>query len=490
MSLTQKVASGAVWTISAGLISRFVGLIGTLIITRYLAPEVVGEITAATVLAFAASWVTQLGFNQYVLVRGGEGPGPVFHATMLSLGCAVVALALMALMASHLSSFFNAPHLDLYLPGMALSVFIRRLGSTPDKLLLRQMRFRMVAVATALGEMTYAVVAVTLVVFTELGGFGIVIGNIVQATVVTGITVVACGLSSWLAPIRLRWQRTKEILMFGLPLGAETVLSESARYGDKLLFAKLFGTATTGEYNLAYSLADLPAAYVGEQVSNILLPTLMQVDATKRKQVLVRAIGLLALATFPMAVGLAAIAHTLVDVLLPDRWQGVAPYLVVLAAVSVFRPINGLISQYLISVERNNILLGVEVIRVVVLFVGIAVLSLFGPLVAALAVGLAAFAHTCGLLFAVHGDGSVLRGLLSALWVPVVACVVMTTIVLGLRFVVGSVSGLGEVILLAGEILSGACGYIAAMFIFGRAASREALVLVRGALQSKASLAR
>jgi PST family polysaccharide transporter len=485
MSLAHKVTSGAAWTIAAGLVSRFVGLLGTLIITRFLAPEVMGEVAAATVLAFTASWLTQFGFNQYIMVRGGEGREPVFHATVLSLGCALIALSLMAIAAPHLTQVFNAPHLGLYLPGMALAVFIRRMGSTPDKLLLRQMRFRTVATATALGEVTYSAVAVTLVVTTDLGGFAIVVANIVQAAVVTSVVSVACGLASWLSPVKLRWARVREIFGYGLPLGAETALYESARYGDKILFARLFGPGPTGEYSLAYNLADLPASYVGEQVSNVLLPTLMQVDPGRRQGVLIRAIGLLALVTFPMAVGLAAIAHTLIDVLLPDRWQGVAPFLVVLAAVSVFRPINGLISQYLISIERNHALLGAEIVRVVVLFAGIILLARFGPLIAALAVGAAAFVHTCGLLYSVHGDGSLLRGLLGALRTPVLASLTMVSVVLSLRYAVGPRDGLAEMLLLGGEIVSGACGYAAAMFAFGRRESREVIALARGVLQAR-----
>jgi O-antigen/teichoic acid export membrane protein len=487
MSLAQKVTSGAAWTIAAGLVSRFVGLLGTLIITRFLVPEVMGEVTAATVLAFTASWLTQLGFNQYIMVRGGEGREPVFHATILSLGCALLALSLMALLAPHLTQFFNAPHLGLYLPGMALAVFIRRIGSTPDKLLLRQMRFRTIAIATAAGEVTYSALAVTLVINTDLGGFAIVIANIVQAAVVTGTTSAACGLSEWLTPVRLKWSRVREIFRYGLPLGAETALYESARYGDKILFAKLFGPAATGEYGLAYNLADLPATYVGEQVSNVLLPTLMQVEPERRQGVLIRAIGLLALVTFPMAVGLAAIAHTLVDVLLPDRWQGVAPFLVVLAAVSVFRPVNGLISQYLVSIERNNALLGAEVVRVVVLFVGIALLAQFGALIAALAIGLAAFVHTCSLLYSVHGDGSLLRGLLAALRTPIVASLSMVSFVLALRYAIGPVDGIAEMLLLGGEIAGGAGGYALAMFAVGRRESREVIALARGVIQARAA---
>lgn len=487
MSLAKKATSGAAWTIGVGLASRGMGLVGTLILTRFLAPHVMGEVITATVIAFMASWATQLGFNQYVLVRADQGREPVFHATVLSLGTAVIVFGAVALAAPLLGSMFNAPNLHLYLPGMTLAVFIRRVGGIPDKLLLRQMRFRTVALAAGLGEVTYTVVATTLVVTTDLGGTAVVIGNIIQACVITGITIAACGLRSWILPTPLRWSRIKEVLGFGLPLGIEVFLYESARYGDKLVYTRLFGAGTTGEYNLAYNLADLPAAYVGEQVSNVLLPTLLAVDVARRKTVLVRAIGMLALVTFPMAAGLAVIAHTLIDVLLPDHWHGVAPLLAVLAAMSVFRPINGLISQYLISVERNTRLMAIEIVRVIVLFGGLVVFAIFGPVAAAFAVGLAAFAQMCGLLHSVHGDGSFLKGVIAVLRAPALACLAMAAVVLTIRTLVGPVDGAREGMLLAAEMVSGACTYAAAMFILGRAATLELLTLARGALRPRAA---
>jgi PST family polysaccharide transporter len=483
MSLVKKATAGAVWTIGAGLLSRSVGLIGTLILTRFLAPEVMGEVVTAAVVAFMANWATQLGFNQYVLVRGDQGKEPIFHATVLSVGSALLVFAPLALAAPLIGPLVNAPNLHLYLPGMTLAVFIRRLGAVPDKLLLKRMKFRTVAAAAALGEVSYTCVAIALVVTTELGGTAIVVGNIVQACVITGITAAACGLESWLTPVRLRWERVKEIFLFGLPLGIEAFLYESARYGDKVVFTRLFGAARTGEYNLAYNLADLPAAYVGEQVSNVLLPTLLHVDAHHRKRVLVRAIGMLALVTFPMAAGLAIISRTLVDVLLPDQWHGVATFLSVLALGSVFRPINGMISQYLLSVERNAALMGLELLRVAVLFGGLVILGFGGPFAAAVAVGLGGFAHTCGLVRAIHGDGTFLKGLMKVLRAPVLSCVAMGVVVLSIRASFGPVDGYREGILLAAELLGGVCTYPIAMFVFGRSVTLEALTLARGVLQ-------
>ena len=483
-SLAHRATRGVAWTVASGLIARGVGLVGTLIVTRFLAPDVVGEVTTATVLAFSASWITQLGFNQYVLVRG-ETREALFHATFASLVLAATALSVMALTGPHLANWFNAPKLHEYLPGMALAVFIRRIGSTPDKLLLRSMRFRTVAIASACGELAYAATAVSLIALFDFGGHGIVIGNIVQSVVIVGITIGACGVRDWLVPTRLHWQRFKEVLSFGAPLGLETMLYEFARYGDKLVYTRLFGPARTGEYSLAANLADLPAVYVGEQVSNVLLPTMLQVEGARRQGILARAIGMLAMLTFPMAIGLAAIAHTLVDVLLPSRWQGVAPFLVVLASVSLFRPINSLISQYLISMERNRMLLGLEMLRVATLFAALLLLGQIGPLAAAFAVGMAAFAHCCGLLYAIHGDGAFLRTMLAGLRAPVLSCIAIVVAVLTVRTAFGPVEGYGEAVLLVTETAAGACAYVGGMFLFGRTAVREALALASGALRPK-----
>jgi len=488
VSLAVSAMRGAAWTIATGLVSRFLGLVGTLVLTRYLAPAVMGEVVTAMVVAFMASWATQLGINQYLLVRGDdENTASVFHATILSLTLAMIALACITVAAPQIGELLHSSNLSLYLPGMAMSVFIRRVGGIPEKLLLRRLRFRTVAAATALGEVAYTFTAILLVVTTELQGGAIVIGNIVQASVFAAINIAACGCSSWLTPVRLRLQHMKEILTFGLPLGVEAFLYEAARYGDKLVYTRMFGTARTGEYSLAYNLADLPATYVGEQVSNVLLPMLMRVEASRRPEVLTRAIGMLALVTLPMAVGLAVISQTLIDVLLPDRWAGVAPFLTVLAAVSVFRPINGFISQYLISIERNRRLMNLEVLRVTCLFGGLLLLGMYGPVHAAFAVGVAAFAQTIGLVQAVGNQGRFVAGLADALRAPVMSSSVMAIAVLGVRWLVGPVDGMREGLLLGAEITTGVIVYTAAMFLFGREASVEALRLVVGSIRTRGS---
>lgn len=479
MTIGRKAAAGVMWTIGLGFASRIVGLIGTIVITHHLSPSVMGEVAAASVLAFTANWMTAWGFNQYVIVRAGEGPEAVFHATMLHLGFGLTALVAVAIAGSHLSGFLNAPDLGLYLPGMVIAVAIKRLNSIPDKLLMRQMRFRTVAIATASGEITYVGLAVLLVVTTDLGGLAIIVANIVQALVVSTIEISAEGLRSWLTPVPWNWKKVREILHFGTPLGLESFLSEASRYWDKLAFSRLFGPHATGMYSLAYNLADLPATYIGEHVASVLFPTMVGSEVASRPRIFCRAFGLLLLITLPIAIGLAAVAHTLVELVLSDEWQPVAGFLVVLAAAGVFRPINSIASSLLMASERNTLLLGAEFIKTVILLAGMWALSPFGEIASAVSVG-AAMALQAALLFFVLGRSGFPTGdLLYFARGPAMAAVVLVIAVIATRYGLDQLRAIPVFAQLVVEVFVGAVAYCLGAWLLARDTVNELVEMVR-----------
>jgi len=470
MTLVRKAASGAVWTIGTGVLARIVGLVGTLFITHHLAPSVMGEVASATILALTANWISHWGFNQYVIVKGEENADNLFHATVLHLTCGLAAITLVLTFESQFTEFLNAPNLGDYLPGMALSVAIKRLASIPDKLLMRDMRFKVVAIAGAAGEFTYIALAVGLVLTTDLGGQAIVIANIVQAIITSSIEIAAVGTSRWLTPKPWNWQRAREIFRFGTPLAIETVLSEAGRYWDKLLFARLFGPHHQGMYGLAYNLSDLPATYVGEHVATVLFPTMVQIEPEKRNALFCRACGLLALIVLPMAVGLASVADTLVKLLLPNEWQGVADFLVVVATVAIFRPLNAVISSLLMATERNRMLMLFELLKVILLLTGMWFLSRFGEVPAAAAIGLAMAIQAIGLVLVMATQGFPAGRLLVEFRGPAIAASMIVATVLGLRelFLHWEIAPLA--LQLATEIIGGALVYLLGVWIFARSA--------------------
>jgi len=61
VSLVRDSVRGALWTISSGVASRGVGMLGTLVITRFVAPGEYGEVMVAAVLGMTANQLSTIG---------------------------------------------------------------------------------------------------------------------------------------------------------------------------------------------------------------------------------------------------------------------------------------------------------------------------------------------------------------------------------------------------------------------------------------------
>jgi PST family polysaccharide transporter len=364
-----------------------------------------------------------------------------------------------------------------------LSVLIRRAGSVPDKILAREMRFRELAIANGAGELIFTATAISLAAATDLGGHSIVIGNIVQSVVTTGLIVRATGFG-WLERSPWQWSRFREIMRFGIPTGAAQVFNFASRYWDNLAFAHLFGTGVAGTYNMAYNLADIPAVQVGEQMSGVLLPAMSSLTPEERKAAVVRSTGLMALAVFPLAVGLGAVSESLIALILSDEWQGVAPLLAVLSVLSVVRPMAWGVSSYLASFARNRTLMILEAIKVALLFACIFAFATLGPRWTAGAVGIA-FGVQSGITIAVviRHDGIPAGPMIAAFVRPLAACAVMAAAVLGAREGLSAVGVTRPVFLVPIEIAVGVATFVPAAFVFARPIAKDFLAQLKRALK-------
>lgn len=485
MSLAHKAARGALWTVLSSMGGRAVGVLGTLVMTRFLAPDTIGEVADATILVMTANWLTIWGFGQYSVVKGrGDVTAEVrWHATLFYVGLGVVSLGVFAMLGGYVVPLFGAPDAAQYVPGMALALFIRRLGAMPERVLTQQMNFRASGLSLALGELSYTIAALTLAGL-GYGGMAIVYANLVQSIVVVLILFRAAGIRSWATPTKLSWARIKDMLKFGVPLGIQGIAHQASRYWDKLTISHYFGTGAVGTFNMAYNLADIPAIQVGEQIALVLMPSMAELPRERRPRALERSSAMLSLIIFPLAVGLGLVAYPLIALILPNNeWQEVAPLLAVLTCLSVFRPITWVISAYLEAESKTNRLMFLELLKIGLLILGIAALHPFGLEAAAGAVGIA-FGFTALLgIWVVVREGASWRALLSGFARPLLACGVMALAVLGVDRVLVALGWDYPIIQLVVEIVVGAVAYVIAAFAFARETAIDLLQLLKKALK-------
>jgi len=485
MSLAHKAARGALWTVVSSMGGRAIGVLGTLLMTRFLHPDQIGEVSDATIIAMTANWITIWGFGQYAVVkgRGADAVEVTWHATVAYAVLGTISLGLVALFGGRLAPFFDAPRAAAYVPGMALAWYIRRFGAIPERVLTRQMKFRASGMASVTGEVTYTVVALTLAAGGH-GGWSIVIANIVQSVVMVTVLIRAAGFASWATPSKLRWARFKDMLRFGLPLGVQGIAHGASRYWDNLTISHFFGPGPTGAYNMAYNLADIPAIQVGEQIALVLMPSMAELPPERRARALERSSAMLSLIIFPLAVGLGLIGYPLIALLLPaNDWQQVAPLLTVLACLSVFRPITWVLSAYLEAESKTNRLMFLELGKIGLLIGGIVALHRYGVTVASGAVGIAFGATAVAGVLLVMREGPSPRRMVAGFVQPLAACGVMAAAVLAVHRALVTVGLDHPAVLLVTMIATGAVAYMAAALVLCRATSRDLLELMGKALR-------
>lgn len=475
----KKAVRGAVWTVGLGLGTRLLQMLGTFAITYFLSREVVGEVANAALFALNAHMFTTLGVPTALAARKMDARG-AFHATVQLTITGVVGLGAAIALTGPFSGLLRSPALAKYVIPLAFATLLMRVGTVPERLLQYRLRFREASLAKSAGELSYAIVSVG-AAYLGAGGWALVAGHFARGLVALVGASIYMHPREWAKPYPLDRAVFRDLLAFGVPLGAALWLAFAARNLDNFVVSALFGTAVVGAYNLAYNLADIPAAQVGEQIGDVLTPSFARLDGEARRAALPRAMALVALVVFPLAFGLGATAPTLVSTLMREEWRSVGGMLAVLSALSITRPVGWIIGAYFQTTHRSRAVMWLSGFRFVAVLGAVAGLGhLFGPLGACAGVGIGFSLHALGnAAWIMREDGFGAGELLGGVARVVIACIPLCAAVLGARAGLAALGVQVRGVGLAVEIVAGAAGYGVGVLLVARGQAREALRLMR-----------
>ena len=478
-TLQQRAVRSAAWTLPTSVASRAVGLLGTLLLARYLAPDEYGVVMAASFAATTFSTVTTFGVGTYLVANGEMSRAETFHASCWFLVTGVAVAIGTLLVGGPLERWLGAPGLAVFLPILIVATLLERIVYVPERILVRHLRFGWLSVARALGELSYTVTCVTLAA-NGGGAMAIVWGSLVRSTVRSVAIVPAVRLREWLEPHRLQFATFRRIVAYGMNVSAASIATFGMRRWDNLLIGRYFGPGLMGAYNYAYNLAETPATAVGDQLSDIIAASFPHVDRRRRAQALVHSCSVVSMTMFPLSIGLAAVAPTVVEAFFDPRWSNVGTMLMCLSALFAARPLASILGAYLYAAGRPSDVLGLEWASLIAVVAAISTLGRVGINWACLCVGVVFVLRTLAAMWMVRRqDGIPMSEFLRPMTRPLAACIAMAAGVWAARLALG---GLTPPIRLLIEIVLGATIYGAAALLVARSHCVELLRAVRSAL--------
>jgi lipopolysaccharide exporter len=483
VSIARKAAHGVAWNMLFGVTSRVLQLVGTLILTRFIAPDDYGAVLAASITVVTVGALTSFAFGQYLIARQAP-PAVAFQAAELHLGLGVVAMAVLVLLRHPIGDLLDTPALGHFVGWYAVAHVVDRSRYVPERLLMRDLRFRTIAMINGGGELAFTAVALGLVPY--LGIHAIVVAVQVRAVITAVAYFAAAPRAEWLVYSPLQKDAVWGLFGYGLPIMLGALADRAATRWDSLIVSKLFGPGVMGRYNLSYSLAEMPVSHIAEHIGEVLMPSFSRMEEAQRRGAVVRAAALMALVVSPLGVGLGAVAPTVVAAFFDARWSGMAPMLAILSIMTVFRPMTWSAVAYLQAVGQTRLIMISSFSRAALVLALVAVLGASGgPEWACVGACIGYGVHSVGTIVAACAVTEVPVGpYLAGVLRPLVACVPMFAAVSATAAALAG-QGVPPLASLIVELAVGGVVYVASALVLVRSTALELLRLRRTLLRRR-----
>lgn len=270
----------------------------------------------ATSVVTIASAIAPAAFGEALVQRHEIHTRHLDTVFWFCLGVALFLYAVLVLVAYPVSWFLSEPLIALLLPLIGARVIFEMLAVTPTSLVVREMRYRVVALRTALANLVAAVVCISLLI----AGYGVWALACAQVVNVAVAAIVVLVVSKWRPGMNFSRTAFRDLFSYGVFASGSRALHILRL--DQLLIGALGGAATVGLFNFANRLFQLLTGLISGafgSVSHSLLSS-MQNEAEKVREAFFIAVFGSTLVAFPIFAGLFLIAEEAVPYLFGEQW--------------------------------------------------------------------------------------------------------------------------------------------------------------------------
>ena len=317
--LRQAALRGTFWSALQQTGDRGIRLLVYLVLARLLAPDAFGLVALALAYIDFVQLFLNQGLTAAIVQRDeleSEHLDSAFWGNMafgLLLGGACLASA------GLFAELVGEPEIAPIVRWLSIAFVLTGLSAVQDALLRRALNFRALAVRSFGGQAVAAVVAIALV-FSGFGVWGLVALQLVSQAVGA---LLLWRASNWRPRFAFSPRHYRELFGFGVQLMGVQVLSFLRGRADNFLIGVFLGTTSLGYYTVARQLINAAAHLVTGSVGPVIWSTFtrLQRESERLGRAILSAAELLALVTWPVYLGIAAVAPILVPVVLGERWM-------------------------------------------------------------------------------------------------------------------------------------------------------------------------
>jgi PST family polysaccharide transporter len=344
--LLVSTIKGLKWSSFSQIGRQLLQYLTTLILVGLISPDEFGIMAMAVIVIGFLDIFLDLGTSAAIIQIQDPSEELKSSVFWLNVLIGLVIAAVIFFSSPVLASIYNSPEVQPVLKVLSITFFISAFSILQKTLLEKEFQFQKLSVI----ELISSALGFSVAIVMAFNGFG-VWSLVFQVLVNTLISTMLIWIrSEWRPKFHLRLIDIRTISNFSLNLVGFNVINYFARNGDYFLIGKYLGDRELGHYYLAYRILLYPIRNITAVISRVLYPSYSQIqnDNIKISSVFTNTTNAIALITFPMMAGIAAVSFVFTDIFFSGSWNTelVAFLILILAPIgalqSVISPVGNI----------------------------------------------------------------------------------------------------------------------------------------------------
>lgn len=322
-----------------------------------LEPEAFGLVAlAGVVVAFLQIFITQ-SFGVALVQRKDLTDAHLDTGFWISLATGLALFAGLWLLAAPVARAADQPEIAPVLAWLALSLPINALANVPTAVLMRDMRFKPLALRSTVSVIVGGFAGVAM----ALAGFGVwsLVG---QQLVGAAVGVAALWTATQWRPGRnISRACFNDLAGFSAGVLGNNILWFFSQRLDHLIIGVGLGPTALGVYFIAYRLVSLVLDLLTSPLQSVALPWFSQKQDDKPglRAAYTRGTRLACLSMFPLFVGLWAVGDIVTPLVFGSKWTDSGPIVAALAIAAAVRVAQTFVNPAMLAIGRPGLYLGI-----------------------------------------------------------------------------------------------------------------------------------
>ena len=470
INLNKKMAKGAVWMVLFKLAERSIGLVSTIILARLLVPADFGLVALAMAMIAVLEILGAFSFD-VVLIQNQQAERSHYDTAwtfnILSGGLSAVGVLLLA---HPVAVFYNDMRLEWVMFALAFAPLVSGFENIGVVAFRKDMEFHKEFKFLITKKLVAFVVTMT-IAFTFRNYWALIAGTVASRTI--GVM-----LSYALHPYRPRFSlaRRHDLFHFSKWLFINNVIMFTNNRASDFIVGKIAGPHDLGLFSVAYEVSNLPTTELTAPINRAVFPGYAKMGGDKAalRAGYLSVLGLIALITIPIGLGIMATADVFVPLVLGEKWLSTAALMQMLTLFGLSQALQNNIGSVYFALgqarTQTTLAFAYSVVLIPALIVGASWGGSMGAATALVVCGVAMFPIN---LFIVSRMLELhLSDFVKTIWRAIIAGMVMLAAVLFVHSFFGGSARLFNLFLeLLLLVLVGAVVYCGVVFVLWRGSS-------------------